>query len=312
MNRTLLICIIFPALILAACQKTSQPDLTPPSTTSSAQPDRDTIHTLSFDGANRSYFVHLPPTYDSQKPVPLVLVFHGFGLDGQEMVRITGFNAQADASGFLVAYPTGSGRKPAWNGGGCCGEAAQQEVDDVGFVRLLIDEIAKSYAIDRKRVYATGFSNGAIFVYRLACELADQIAAIGPVSATPATQDLQACRPIRPVPILHFHGTADKANLYGGGTFPSGIAYASVQETIQFWAKFNQCPAQPQNTPAGKISHDVYSPCAGQTAVELYTIEGGEHAWPGGEPVSAEIGMPSIEILATPLLWGFFAGLSLP
>src|SRR3972149_6035846 len=99
---------------------------------------------------------------------------------------------------------------PRSNGGHCCGEAAKNNVDDVGFVRALIDELATLINIDPGRVYATGFSNGAIMVYRLACELSDRIAAIGPVAATQILDDQEACHPGRSVPGLHFTGTAGR------------------------------------------------------------------------------------------------------
>jgi polyhydroxybutyrate depolymerase len=137
----------------------------------------DSNRSLVFKGLERSYILHVPPGLNASKPVPLVLVFHGIGLDGNEMIRISGFNAQSDLSGFIVVYPDGTGEKKSWNGGHCCGEAAIKNVDDIGFVQAFIDDLSKLVTLDRKRIYATGFSNGAILDYRLACELSNQIAA---------------------------------------------------------------------------------------------------------------------------------------
>ena len=148
--------------------------------------------------------------------------------------------------------------------------------------RALIDELSKLLKIDPKRVYATGFSNGAIFAYRLACELSDRIAAIGPVAATQILDDQQACRPTRSVPIIHFHGTADRLNPYDGGTTSAGYEFLSAEEAMRFWVKQNACPAAPQKTETGSIQHEVYAPCAQNSAVELCRILEGEHAWPGG------------------------------
>jgi polyhydroxybutyrate depolymerase len=270
----------------------------------------DTTRSLDFAGQARSYIVHVPITFDPAHPTPLVLIFHGFGLNAEEMIRITGFNAQADAGGFIAVYPIGSGSKPAWNGGDCCGEAAAKNVDDVGFVRALIEDLSQLANIDRHRIYAAGFSNGAIMAYRLACELSGQIAAIAPVSAT---QAVQTCRPERPVPLIHFHGTADQLNPYNGGYASGGrINFAPVKDTIRFWVKQNDCPEQAQVDEAGSIVHERYAPCAQGAAVELYTILDGEHAWPGGESVSAEIGAPTAEISATPLIWAFFDAHPMP
>ena len=211
-----------------------------------------------------------------------------------------------------MVYPEGTGKNKSWNGGHCCGEAAQKNVDDAGFVRALINELSATLPIDPKQIHATGFSNGAIFTYRLACELADVIASFGPVSATPAELDLQVCAPSRPVPIMHFHGTDDDANPYYGGELPSGFYFLPVSITIQFWVENNHCLTEPQTTEPGSIQYDVYSSCDAGTTVELYTIEGGKHAWPGGEAVSARMGEPTMEISASSLLWEFFLEHPLP
>jgi polyhydroxybutyrate depolymerase len=193
-----------------------------------------------------------------------------------------------------------------------CGEAARDDVDDIGFVRALIDELAVSMNIDLRRVYATGFSNGAIIVYRLACELSDQIAAIGPVAATQILDDQEVCHPARSVPIIHFHGTADNLNPYEGGTTSAGFEFLSVEEAMGFWAEWNACAIPPQRSESGTILHDVYNRCSQGSALELYTVEGGEHAWPGGEAVSAQIGEPTMEISASQLIWEFFNAHPMP
>lgn len=296
---------------MPACGQTA-PSLTPPAAnqTSGTLSPGDTARSLPYGREERTYVLHIPSVYDSSRATPLVLIFHGFGLNAEEMIRITGFNAQADASGFIAVYPNGTGRKPSWNGGDCCGEAAARKVDDVGFVRALIEDLSKLANIDRKRIYATGFSNGAIMAYRLACELSDQIAAIGPVGAT---QAVQTCQPGRPVSVIHFHGTNDQLNPYDGGYSSGGMVnFAPVKDTIQFWVKQNGCPVQAQVEQSGNIVNERYTPCAQGMAVELYTIVGGEHAWPGGESVSEEIGAPTTEISATPLIWEFFVAHPMP
>jgi polyhydroxybutyrate depolymerase len=265
---------------------------------------------LVAGGIDRSYIVHIPPNYDASRPTPVVFIFHGFNLKAEDMIRISGFNTQADSAGFIAVYPQGGGKKPSWNGGRCCGEAQKQNVDDVGFIRLLLGDLGKVINVDTKRVYATGFSNGAIMSYRLGCDLADQIAAIAPVSAA---QETEVCQPSRPLSVIYFHGTADKLNPYDGGSAPTGsLKMSSVKDSVQFWVQRNACPTQPKTERSRSIVHDTYAPCEQSTAVELYTIEGGEHAWPGGEAVSAEIGKPTMEISATQLMWEFFMAHPLP
>ncbi|MGH8245909.1 MAG: alpha/beta hydrolase family esterase, partial [Gammaproteobacteria bacterium] len=123
---------------------------------------------------DRSYILHVPPSFDPDQPVAVVLIFHGGGGNADNAVRMTGFNGQSDESGFLAVYPNGSGRLGdlvlTWNGGDCCGYAQEHNVDEVGFLRALLTDLNSSVRVDASRVYATGMSNGAIFAYRLACE----------------------------------------------------------------------------------------------------------------------------------------------
>jgi polyhydroxybutyrate depolymerase len=240
-----------------------------------------------------------------------VFIIHGGLGTAQGMIPITGFNTQSDKSGFIAVYPNGSGRLDdqflTWNGGQCCGYAQQQNVDDVGFFRQLIKDLATIITVDPKRIYATGLSNGAIMSYRLACELADQIAAIAPVAST---QNIDACQPGQPVSVIHFHGTADTHAPYDGGVGSKSLTtlnHAPVKDTIAFWAKQNGCPAQPVREHSEHIIHDSYAPCQQSTAIELYAIESGGYAWPGGEAWWEGADQPTQEISATALIWEFFA-----
>lgn len=139
---------------------------------------------------------------------------------------MTGLNNEARARRFVIAYPDGFGK--SWNAGGvCCGEANSQRVDDVAFIRAPMDRLNKMYPIDSARVFVTGFSNGAMMAYRLACELSDRVAAIVSVSGTLRIED---CHPARPVSIWEMHGTADSIVPYEGD--PSSLSTASV---VQRW-----------------------------------------------------------------------------
>ncbi len=298
-------------LLLACGLAASTPQAPAPANPTGPAVPGDVMRSLVHAEVERTYLLHIPPGYDAAHPTPLVLAFHGIGLNAEEMARISGLNKEADHTGFIVVYPNGTGEKKSWNGGRCCGEAARNRVDDVGFVRALIDELASFLAVDPKRIYATGFSNGAILTYRLACELSDRIAAIGPVAATQVREDQATCRPERSVPVIHFHGTADRLNPYNGGTTSTGLEFVAVEEAIEYWAERDACPT-PQQTGSGSIQHDVYAPCAQGSAVELYRILEGEHAWPGGEAVNPQIGEPTMEISATSLMWGFFAAHPMP
>jgi polyhydroxybutyrate depolymerase len=150
----------------------------------------------------------------------------------------------------------------------------------VSFFRQLIKDLATIIKVDPKRIYAIGQSNGAIMSYRLACELADQIADIAPVAGS---QNINICQPSQPVSAIHFHGTADTHAPYNGGVESKSLStlnHTPVQDTIAFWVKQDGCPAQPVTQHYGHIIHDSYAPCQQGTAVELYAIEGSGHAWP--------------------------------
>lgn len=263
------------ALVLLACARSG----------AAPTPSTDTTRTLMFGGIQRSYILHIPSSYDGSYALPLVLDFHGGGGNAESQRRTGGFESLADEKGFIVVYPNGTGRLGdrllTWNGGTCCGYAVAKQVDDVGFVRALIADLQTVVKIDHKRIYATGLSNGGIFSYRLACDAADLIAAIGPVSGT---LNLSPCNPKEPVSVIHFHGTADEHLPYNGGVGDkslAGVDFASVEDSIEFWVGFDQCSPSPQIESFADIRHDTYSNCVNGTAVELYTIVGGKHAWPG-------------------------------
>ena len=167
--------------------------------------------TLQAGGVTRRYFLYLPATWHRGRPAPLVLVFHGGGGRASGIAPHTGFSRLAEREGFVVAYPQGlNGR---WNDGR--GYAATH--DDVGFVRALLDTLGREFGIDPRRVYATGISNGAMFSYRLACDLPGVFAAVAPVAGAMPADLAPACAHTQPVSVLAFQGTADPLMPYAGG-----------------------------------------------------------------------------------------------
>jgi polyhydroxybutyrate depolymerase len=125
----------------------------------------DHVRTVSAGTLERSYLVHVPATYDSRKPTPVVVAYHGGGANADNMIAFSGLNMKSDEAGFIVVYPNGTGRWKkmlTFNGGNCCGYASANKVDDVEFTRKILDDLATSVNIDPKRVFATGMSNGGI------------------------------------------------------------------------------------------------------------------------------------------------------
>jgi len=272
---------------------------------------RDTRQTLLSGGRTRTYVLHLPQGREDQPSLPLVLVLHGGGGTASGMPRVSGMNNVADREGFVVAYPQGAGwrnlTRGTWNAGGCCGYAMNRQVDDVGFLRAVMDEIERTFHTDPARVYVTGISNGGMMAYRLACELADRIAAIAPVAGA---LHYAPCTPIQPVSVVIFHGTADQHVPYKGGQGPAAREHRidpPVSAAISFWTAHNHCASAPVVDVRGTVKREQYQGCAQQTDVVLYTIEGQGHAWPGGQRGWRFGDAPSRELSASEAMWAFFA-----
>jgi polyhydroxybutyrate depolymerase len=271
----------------------------------------DHVRSLRVGDQERSYSVHIPSSYDPKVPTPVVLAFHSAAMNGAAMARFCGLNETAVRSGFVVVYPNGTGSTPLflyWDAGGVRGRPS----DDVGYVARLLDDLATVLNVDPKRVYATGMSNGAMMCYRLAAELSDRIAAIAPVSGTMA---IETCRPRRPVPVLHFHGTRDGLVLFGGPDerIPKNLKFLSVEETARVWAKTNGCPETPVLAEMPDLAEDgttvrreTYGPGRDGSEVIVYVIEGGGHTWPGREPPIPFLGRSTRDISANDLIWDFF------
>ncbi len=191
----------------------------------------------------------------------------------------------ADTAKFVVAYPDGLHRTWNTNGGGCCGRAASDGVDDVGFITAAAADIARNVSINPARIYATGISNGGIMAYTLACDTG-VFAAIGPDAAT----QLDPCPSPRPTSVLHIHGTADRLVPYNGGQGFSVINGPSAAQVNAFWRNVDRCGA-PTDTTSGSVTTSTAA-CADNRGVVLVTVDGGGHDWPP---------------FATQTLWQFFA-----
>lgn len=237
-------------------------------------------------GEERSALVHVPPTYDPTKPTAVVLNLHGLGNTPERQEEITGMNQLADARGFLVVYPRGrqiAGSPSCWNAGACCSVCVTLRVDDTDFLRVLLDRLDADACVDTKRVYAVGHSNGAMMTHTLACRMSDRIAAIADVAGA----DVDApCDPVRPVPHLHVHGTSDGLVPYGGRGFP--FNWPSVPEMIDAWAARDRCHGAPVESFRRGAAHCDRRACDEGAEVELCTIDGGGHSWPGGPPQSSD------------------------
>jgi polyhydroxybutyrate depolymerase len=233
-------------------------------------------------------------------------MMHGGLGSGEQAENTYGWNARADAAGFVVAYPDGLNR--AWVvSDGCCGPAVRDGVDDVTFITELVRTLSGWLPVDAARVFATGMSNGALLAYRLACDT-EVFAAIGPVAGTQVGE----CPNPRPTSVIHIHGTADQHIPYQGGPSkldnggtgrsPIDIDGPAVPDLIARWQTIDSC-APPTITTRAPVTTQTAT-CAQGRAVELITVAGAGHQWPGGKRGADA---PSTALDATAVVWDFFA-----
>jgi polyhydroxybutyrate depolymerase len=261
---------------------------------------------LAFQGRMREYLIHLPSAPNGS----LVLAFHGGGSSAAQLQRVTGLDTLADREHFIVAYPEAFER--SWADGRNETSAEKQGVDDVGFAKAVIADIAMRHSIDGSRVFATGLSNGAILTHRLGCEAAETFAAIAPVIGAMAKNTSASCRPRRPLPIVAIQGRNDPSVHFEGNEH-----FLSSRATEETWRSLNGCVSAVASTPLPVLVKDgtsverrSYAGCRERADVVWYEIEGGGHRWPP-ETVSdarsqAENGVSSQNLNASEVIWAFF------
>jgi len=244
----------------------------------------------------RTYHVHLPPGFSPTNPLPLVVAFHGGTGQGSGMNLLTGLSRVADREQMIVVYPEGIDRH--WNDGR---DTLKGMGDDVAFVKAMLDRMETEYHVDRKRVYATGISNGGFFTQRLACELPDRFAAIAAVAATlPEGYD---CHPAHPISVMMIHGTDDPFVPFNGGALAGhgdgmtgyGGRALSVSNAASFWIKHNQCtPMMEMDLPdadpkdGATVNKSIYGGGKDGAEVVVSVVKGGGHTWPGGMQYAPE------------------------
>jgi len=289
-KATLTICLI---LLITGCQPVTVIPSATPTYTSANCPVGDQAQELTSDGQVRQYILHVPPAYQPEKTMALVLGFHGAGSNSGQFERYSGFSSVADREGFIVVYPQALGGHPTWN------TTTGPNNADLQFVRDLIDDLESRCNIDPNRIYASGHSNGGGMANRLACDLADRIVAIGPVSG--AYQGSEECSPSRPVAVLGIHGTDDPIIPYNGfqdmrepptAYFVIGVP---IPQWASSWANRNGCDSKPARVAENdKVTKEQWSNCSENADVILYTIDGGGHGWPKAFD-------------AAQVMWDFFA-----
>ena len=305
--------LIFAIMLLAGCNSET-PVTIPPEATSEARSERtaelpaeitpspsiakdcsrgDYLDEIESGGQARQFLLHVPATDRPEEPAALVLAFHGAGITSERFEDYTRFSTVADREDFLNVYLQALGQHPTWN------TTPGLNNPDIQFVSDLIDALERRCNIDPKRIYASGHSNGGGMANRLACDLADRIAAIGTVSG--AYRWSEECYPSRPVAVFAIHGAKDTIIPYNGypeAKQPPAAYYAisvPIPQWASAWAKRNVCDPEPAEIVHNVlISEKKWSNCRAGADVVLYTIEDQGHEWP------ADL----IDVGQT--IWGFF------
>lgn len=270
----------------------------------------DSIYT---GGRWRTFMTYLPAGYSQSSKLPLLLAFHGGSPLGYESIQYQSrLNEKADTARFIVVYPEGvkiAGIR-TFNAGGCCAPSTTLNIDDVGFVNSLLDYLFILRSVDTSRVYATGFSNGALLCYRLASQLTHRFAAIAPVAG-----DLvySPWNPSRSIPIIAFHSYRDQnIKYYGGISIGASGFYFPPQDSILGVISQNYSCSVKKDTlfhDTTQYDHFKYSNCSCNALIEQYISYDGEHSWPGGLASSGTT--VSNKFSATYLMWKFFQNYTL-
>ena len=280
-------------------------------------PPGDHARSLTLDGVQHDYVIHVPPNRGSA--AALVLQLHGGGSTAAAMNAVSGLSALADREGFVVVSPEGwmaSGVGPAvWNAGACCGPV-ERAPDHVAALEAIIDAtVGEDSCIDPGQIFATGHSNGGMMTYRLACALSDKLAAVAVSGGALMNMDLSRnppaeifqCSLNRPVSLLHVHGLEDLCAPYLGGPTGGGILMPAVETVVADWRQRIGCGV-PIESVDGPVRRHV-AECLDGSSVELVTVAGLGHAWAGspiyGNPQRCG-GTTTMAISTSEELWRFF------
>lgn len=291
--------IIFTSYFLIACSELKQTIPAPKDSNLKAGLNECVIRSGDI---NRPYLLYIPVRYDFKIRAPLIILFHGTPSNAKQMIAVSGMDKLSEEIGFVVAAPEGI-YEYSWGAGWNTTNNDPEGVNDIVFTKDLIEEISANVYIDSKRIYATGYSAGAMMSSHIACELSDIFAAIAPVAGLKCEID---CAPTRSVPIIAFHGTSDRV-----------LLYQSAEDAASTWAHKNGCGKIPKKI---KISDTItqisYDGCTDNAEVVLYRIDKDGHTWPDS-PLAEDLemighGKTTKALNASRVMWDFFVSHPLP
>jgi polyhydroxybutyrate depolymerase len=280
----------------------------------------DRVENVRLAGFDRHFIVHVPPTFDAKRKLPVVIMLHGSGGTGQQAMEQTGWDRKADSEDFIAAFPDGVADHPklppsfllnpqTWNDGSGRHASGKRNDADVEFVAYIIETLEKRYNADPSRIYLTGFSNGASMTFRLGVELSSQLAAIAPVAGHLFVRDHQLKHSL---PTLYIIGRGDPLELPAGGVLRirgEEIQQPPIEQNLRQWRDLDRCPLAPSSDArTDGVEQVVFNDCGDRTQVVEYFIDDMGHVWPGGvNRLPARIvGKESDKLNATDVIWNFF------
>jgi polyhydroxybutyrate depolymerase len=266
---------------------------------------------FTFDGEKRKFRVYLPEDYDENELHPVVIALHGRLGRGRQIEKSSLFNPIADENNVIMVYP--DGYKRSWNDGRGEGPAADDNIDDVGFINALINLIIGDYGVDDSRIYVCGMSNGGFMSMRLAHELNNRIAAFGSVTGSLGVNYNGTLD--QPVPVMLIAGTEDPLVPYTGGEVADSDTYSiGFEDLLEYYASNNACTTLnveelPEVNDDGINTEKwTYTDCDNNAKCILFKNKGAGHTWPSGKSSLGEntVGKESSEIDASRELMNFF------
>lgn len=250
--------------------------------------------TVVVGGLTREFNLRVPKAYDATKPLPLVVLLHGWTGNMNIVEQYTKFGDKADKEGFFLAAPQGLGERPGWNVGWI--DLSFKAQDDIAFLTKLLDKVEGEVGVDKSRIFLAGHSNGAMLAHLAASKLSKRVAAIGAVAGSigfpgrPNFAEKLIPAPQDPVSVILIHGTKDAMVAYSNGA-QAVLGSVGARESAKWWAEKIGAGTDPKKDVAGILTTEIYSGGRNGAEVEVVSIEGGTHDWPTN---------------ATDLIWEFF------
>jgi polyhydroxybutyrate depolymerase len=266
---------------------------------------------LRNQGKLRTYYMYTPKSYNPQKAMSLVLVFHGDNGSGNSMRKVSRFNNLAEQKGFIAVYPNALDHQWSFTG------HIRQKVDDISFIAALIEHIERIRNINSHKIYATGFSQGGILTQALACRLPNKFAAFASVAGSLTARLVRSCHPPLSISMMMINGTNDfSVHYYHGDPITQKEALVSIPETTNFWRRHDQCTSSSQFQELTRTkSHNHlevkafrYSGCRNGSEVLQFAVVNGGHFWPGGASTDPELNQLNTQLgfNASRTIWSFF------